>query len=89
MNLRFDINKKSGEERQMDITRLNHYVPVWYQKRFLPAGVETLFYLDFYPEKKLLSDGRIVTLTDCHRWEPKRCFKVKDLYTTSFFGLQR
>lgn len=71
----------------MDITRLNHYVPVWYQKRFLPAGLETLFYLDFYPEKKLLSDGRIVTLKDCHSWGPKRCFKANDLYTTSFFGL--
>lgn len=70
----------------MDITRLNHYVPVWYQKRFLPAGVSTLFYLDFHPEKKLLSDGRIITLKDCNRWGPKRCFKAKDLYTTSFFG---
>ena len=74
-------------KKVMNITRINHYVPVWYQKRFLPAGVETLFYLDFYPEKKLLYDGRIVTLKDCHRWEPKRCFKAKDLYTTSFFGL--
>lgn len=71
----------------MDITRLNHYVPVWYQKRFLPAGVSTLFYLDFHPEKKLLSNGRIVTLKDCHRWGPKNCFKAKDLYTTLFFGI--
>lgn len=85
--IRFIFPKRTLK-KVMDISRLNHYVPVWYQKRFLPPGVENLFYLDLYPEKKLLPDGRIVTLKDCHHWGHKSCFKAKDLYTTFFSVFQ-
>jgi len=70
----------------MVITRQNHYVPVWYQKRFLPPGAEALFYLNLCPDKKELSDGRIVIMKDLYRWVPQRCFWQGDLYTTSIFG---
>ncbi|MHB8139532.1 MAG: DUF4238 domain-containing protein [Smithellaceae bacterium] len=72
----------------MTITRRNHYVPVWYQKRFLPSGGTSFYYVDLCPEKRTLSDGRVIPLHDCCRWGPNQCFWEKDLYTTSFFGLK-
>jgi hypothetical protein len=71
----------------MVITRRNHYVPIWYQKRFLPSGQDSFFYLDLYPEKKMLADGRVITMKNLYRWGPKNCFWEKDLYTTMFFGI--
>ena len=72
----------------MNITRRNHYVPIWYQKRFLPAGVTAFYYMDLCQERRVLPDGRIIKLHDCCRWGPNQCFWEKDLYTTSFFGLK-
>ena len=71
----------------MEITRRNHYVPIWYQKLFIPAGSSQLYYVDLVPERKALPDGRVITLHDCCLWGPKKCFWEKDLYTTSFFGI--
>ncbi|MDP8211667.1 MAG: DUF4238 domain-containing protein [Candidatus Zapsychrus exili] len=71
----------------MSIARENHYVPISYQKRFLLPGYSTFYYLDLFPEKKHLSDGRVIKLRDCHVQGPKKSFKLQDLYTTSFFGM--
>ena|ERR687895_1368135 len=64
----------------------NHYVPVWYQKRFLPPGQlnRELIYLDLKPGG--FTDSRRIfhNQTGLHRWGPKRCFVEKDLYTTYF-----
>lgn len=67
--------------------RRHHYVPEWYQRRFLPSGQGSFFYLDSYPERKKLTNGRIVTMKDCFRWGPKKCFWQEHLYTTSIFGI--
>jgi uncharacterized protein YchJ len=72
----------------MEITHKNHYVPIWYQKRFLRDGMNTLFHLDLYPERKKLSDGRVIKMNDIHIWSPSKCFWFPDLYTTTFFGIQ-
>ena len=72
----------------MKIIQRNHYVPVWYQKRFLPSGCTSFYYADLSPEKRTLSDGRIITLHDCCRRGPNQCFWEKNLYTTSFFGIK-
>lgn len=72
--------------KTMQITRNNHYVPIWYQKRFLSAGKSFLHYLDFCPEEKELIDGRIVTMNRHYWLPPQKCFCVEDLYTTSFLG---
>jgi hypothetical protein len=42
--------------------RHNHYVPAWYQKRFMMPGQKNneLFYLDLKPG--FLVDGRVMTL---------------------------
>jgi len=71
----------------MPIIHRNHYVPEWYQRRFLPSGTGSFFYLDFYPERKELSDEKIIVMKDCRRWGPKKCFWEEDLYTTLIFGI--
>lgn len=61
----------------------NHYVPQWYQKRFIPDdGRERKFhYLDLCPKKiGDLNKHRTALL----HWGPKRCFASDDLYTVRF-----
>ena len=64
----------------------NHYVPVWYQKKFLPLDQSNreLFYLDLNPGSFTDPRGISHKHTGLHRWGPKRCFAEKDLYTTYF-----
>jgi hypothetical protein len=63
--------------------RLHHYVPRWYQKRFLRPGKSTLFYLNLKPETVVKGDIRF-TRKDLWFWEPGRCFCVDDLYSVRF-----
>src|SRR3989304_4115935 len=70
----------------MMTTRRNHYVPIWYQRRFLPSGQGSFFYLDLHPDRKSLPDGSVITMKDVHLWGPKKCFFEEDLYTTTIFG---
>lgn len=61
-------------------SRLHHYVPRWYQKRFLPPGQSTLFYLNLKPET--VTDGDIrFTRKALWFWDPARCFCIDDLYS--------
>jgi hypothetical protein len=69
----------------MSPTRDNHYVPKWYQKRFLRPGRRTLAYLDMHPATEVLRDGRVVTGRSTFDAAPSRCFYRTDLYST-FFG---
>jgi hypothetical protein len=62
-------------------TRRNHYVPQWYQRRFLPPGVDRFFYLDLKPEAIRTAPGRTVSRKAILRWGPARCFYQDDLYT--------
>ena len=64
----------------------NHYVPVWYQKRFIPTGQtdRELYYLDLKPGSFTDPRGIRHELNGLHRWDPKRCFAEKDLSTTYF-----
>ena len=65
--------------------RLNHYVPIWYQERFIPnSSKERKFkYLDLKPQT-LSSSGRQYKRRDVLRWGPPKCFCELDLYTTKF-----
>jgi hypothetical protein len=64
-------------------SRIHHYVPRWYQKRFLTPGQETLFYLNLKPET--VKKGKIkFTRKDLWYWHPSRCFCVDDLYSMRF-----
>ena len=64
----------------------NHYVPEWYQYRFLsPDLPEKKFrYLDLKPDVIVDSKGRKHTKTALRRWGPPSCFFEDDLYTTRF-----
>lgn len=67
----------------------NHYVPVGYQKRFIPDRQKELYYLDLDPTYRDLSDGRRVKISRELRYQgPRICFCEDDLYTTKFFGIR-
>src|SRR6266567_3041955 len=69
----------------MSVYRQNHYVPVWYQERFLPPEIkeQKSYYLDLKPDT-VVSNGRPHKRAAVLRWGPKRCFKQQDLYTTRY-----
>jgi hypothetical protein len=66
--------------------RHNHYVPEWYQKRFLPPGRkdQELFYLDLAP--RTFTDARGVkhTRKAVRLLRFRHCFAEDDLYTAKF-----
>jgi hypothetical protein len=65
--------------------RRNHYVPVWYQRRFLqPAMREQKFYLLDKSPGYVVKGTRRTLRNDVLRWGPERCFVENDLYTTKF-----
>ena len=68
--------------------RHNHYVPAWYQSRFIPAGTadRELFYLDLHPTDGYRDKrGTFHPGSGRHRWGPRKCFAEDDLYT-SYLG---
>jgi hypothetical protein len=60
--------------------RHNHYVPEWYQRRFLRPGQGKYHYLDLRPDT-VVRDGHRFTRRDLQHWGPTRCFAQDDLYT--------
>lgn len=66
--------------------RHNHYVPEWYQKRFLPAttGARKFYYLDLKPETVITDSGHRYKRSELLHWGPQKCFAEDDLYTTKF-----
>ena len=64
----------------------NHYVPVWYQKRFVPAGqqAQEFFYLDLQPGYFVDPRGISHSKRALRRQGFRMCFAEKDLYTTRF-----
>ena len=65
----------------------NHYVPEWYQKRFLRTGQSQHYYLNLHPET-VRENGHTYTRRALYCWGPKRCFAQDDLYTTRWGGLE-
>ena len=80
------LDHSKSVEMTASITRQNHYVPIWYQKRFVPQENQSLFYLDLDPPKFSLSDRRIIVGKSLTPRAPKSCFWSEDLYTTRFGG---
>ena len=70
--------------------RKHHYVPVWYQKRFiLPDAKDTeLLCLDLKPEAFADTRGIIHHRRAVRRLGPKQCFFEKDLYTSNLGNMQ-
>jgi hypothetical protein len=67
-----------------DEYRHNHYVPEWYQKRFIPTLQENreLFYLDLHPGSFIDGRGASHSKRGVRRLGFKFCFAQRDLYTT-------
>lgn len=70
--------------------RNNHYVPRWYQRRFILPDAEDreLFLLDLKPGSFRTSDGRKVKRPAVRRTGTRRCFAIDDLYTTRLGGVE-
>ncbi len=70
------------------ITVRNHYVPQWYQRRFLTPkrGGDRLFYLDLNPEPIPVPNQPGLRRQALRRLGPINCFKQEHLYTTLFNG---
>jgi len=68
--------------------RNHHYVPQWYQKKFMLPGESELFYLDMKPES--FSDPRGVVHKKKSLWRQgsKKCFVEENLYTIKIHGIE-
>src|SRR6267378_5309569 len=66
------------------LTRHNHYVPIWYQKGFVVGTGTSLNYLDLNPPTTVLPDGRGIAGRPLTYRAPRSCFWSEDLYTTRF-----
>ena len=66
--------------------RRNHYVPQWYQYRFLPDDLpeQKFRYLDLKPDAIIDSKGHKHFRNALRRLGPPNCFYADDLYTTRF-----
>src|SRR5580692_8286098 len=63
----------------------NHYVPEWYQRRFLLPGQGKYWYLDLKPEQ-VARNGNKFTRRELLQWGPISCFAEDDLYTVKWGG---
>lgn len=72
-------------QSKMSRYRKNHYVPVWFQDRFIPASARErkFHYLDLKPET-CIANGQRYTRKALMNWGPRSCFAQQDLYTTQF-----
>jgi hypothetical protein len=78
------LHALKGNNVASKVYRHNHYVPEWYQKRFLPIdGSEAKFYyLDLKPDTVTAANGVRYKRKEIMRWGADSCFNIKDLYTT-------
>jgi len=63
----------------------HHYVPEWYQRRFLPSGLSKYYYLDLHPET-IVQDGHAHQRKAVRHLGPDSCFYKNDLYALNFAG---
>lgn len=75
--------KVVAQNRTVDVTTQNHYVPRWYQRRFhlSPQGDRKLFYLDLIPDRIRRSDGGYYYSKELQRLGVPSCFKEEHLYS--------
>lgn len=71
-----------------DEYRNHHYVPQWYQKKFMLPNEHELFHLDLKPETFTDPRGVVHTKKPLRRQGSKKCFVQEDLYTTKIQGIE-
>jgi hypothetical protein len=67
-----------------DLSHVHHYVPEWYQKRFLAPGNVQLYRLDLKPQRIDAPNGKSYYPKACLLRPPSRCFCSEDLYMVRF-----
>jgi hypothetical protein len=67
--------------------RRNHYVPEWYQKRFMLAGQSQYHYLDLWPEV-VVREGHKYTRRALRQLGAGSCFAQDDLYTVKWGNVE-
>lgn len=70
----------------MQTSYKHHYVPQWYQKKFLGAGQTALQVLDLAPARFPLKNGGYATAKNIVSRGPGAVFYEKNLYTVRIFG---
>jgi hypothetical protein len=63
----------------------HHYVPEWYQRRFLLPRTSKYYYLDLRPET-VVQDGHTHQRRAIRHLGPDRCFYKNDIYALDFGG---
>jgi hypothetical protein len=83
------LNIESESHTDNNQYRNNHYVPQWYQSRFVidKQGCNELYYLNLHPEIFTDKEGVKHKAKDKHHFGFKKCFAQKDLYTTYLQGI--
>jgi hypothetical protein len=71
------------ELRRMTKYRHNHYVPIWYQKRFMAPDQHQYYRLDLRPDVVERGNTKY-TRRALHHWGPANVFAQDDLYTTQW-----
>jgi hypothetical protein len=66
----------------------HHYVPQWYQKKFMIDGESLLWYLDLKPRTFTSSNGKTYNQKSLRRQGSAKCFAQNDLYTTSLTSIR-
>jgi hypothetical protein len=66
-------------------SRAHHYVPEWYQRRFLSPGTGKYYYLDLQPET-IVQNGHAYQRRAIRHLGPDSCFYKDDLYALNFAG---
>lgn len=65
----------------------HHFVPIWYQKRFLPEGTTGFCRLAITPKKIRLGNRQTQTVPSVsYNRGPSVCFYERDLYSVRLFG---
>ncbi|MEN8166528.1 MAG: hypothetical protein ABFR65_03510 [Pseudomonadota bacterium] len=71
----------------MQLSHKHHYVPEWYQKRFMLDGQTAYYRLDLTPECIKTPSGKVVKKGEVLHKGPGRFFYETDLYTTRYFDI--
>ncbi len=71
-----------------DEYRNHHYVPQWYQKKFMLPGEHELFHLDLNPDTFTDPRGVSHVRRAVKRQGSKKCCVEEDLYTTKIRGIE-
>lgn len=83
-------NEKNPRNINKNNYKNNHYVPIWYQERFFTTDQKNrkLFYLKFFPDKFIDSNGGVHYEKDVTSRFPNSCFCEEDLYTLNIGNIE-